>query len=169
MNDRLSFLDQAVERLRRIDYGNFTGDRSEVIPLMDEFFRRMQLWGKKLEGDRFTRGYFDVAERIAPEIRLSQEEVEALGQDISKAGRTARLILSWYLQWINLKDAHVQDQGILPDPYEPFICVLEMGCLPINQWCGFYKLKSLMLILKGSAKGLSLCHKATQTLNMAVV
>lgn len=95
--------------------------------LMHEYLRRAALWAQELGGT--TRWpFFDIADRLAPDVDVPAEFAEELEKLIGPR------INSWdatpsraALRWAAMLDAAVSMPVYLEDPFEPLLLMFERG------------------------------------------
>ena len=126
-------LNDGFARLQAIRYSSLgAGKPNEALPgLMQEYFERMRQWANALQTGEAS-WYQNLACFIEPSVQLPgmmREWLEAIRPDIQpqRGSHYVVQILCNYLCWCDLDDANLSRLPNLPEPYEPFIQLLEQG------------------------------------------
>ncbi|MBL1179337.1 hypothetical protein [Pantanalinema sp. GBBB05] len=99
------------------------------IALMHEYLRRSSLWAKALNCNGRVTPFFDIADRVAPDVRAEPEIVEALLRHLKQIplNGLVQRTCEWALHWAAISDTSQVKQLTLPEPYEPLLVLLERG------------------------------------------
>ncbi|MBD2770055.1 hypothetical protein IC235_19375 [Hymenobacter sp. BT664] len=121
-------VDQAIARIKAIDWELKDYRAASHIALLKEYLRRASLWATALDcADKWP--FFDVAAQIDFSLRLDEAKVEALKRYLAPfpVSRTIRRMCEWFVHWAVVKNSPQVTKTALPDPYEPLILLYERG------------------------------------------
>jgi hypothetical protein len=143
-------LAQRSNSIKLIQWSNSSTERRSQARLVQEYLRRSALWTLELRTGPWP--FYDIADRINPDIRAPEPLVDEVIESMSGAGNYFVLhTVKWSLHFAALKD-HGLDTTKIPDPFTPLLLMYARGGMVNRDSTGFIEVDGVSFRLGGVEK-----------------
>ncbi len=130
MKARAKLLDRILQVYKEPLLEKMSNNKERRLLWLKELLKRMKCWADKVEPNvTGANSYmFDVMQRLDPSKMVEQEEIKSFFQKHNvNLTYLDVLLIAWLLNWLENRAYLEEELCSLPNPFEPFEILMELG------------------------------------------